>query len=151
MDQIFDTFDILILAAAFVSLIATVVMFKVSRNQEVGHPEFGHMTGPPLLLVILTMLLFLTWITVAVSYIDLGGMNVVVAMGVATIKGSLVALYFMHLRWDRPYNAVILVASLFFLGLFLSFALLDTGEYNTSLIDDPFLKIPSEQFGVEQG
>jgi cytochrome c oxidase subunit 4 len=109
------------------------------------------MTAPTLLLVILTMLLFLTWITVAVSYIDLGGMNVVVAMGVATIKGSLVALYFMHLRWDRPYNAVILVASLFFLGLFLSFALLDTGEYNTSLIDDPFLKIPSEQFGVEQG
>ncbi len=151
MEQILDNVDLLILAAAFVSLIATVVMFKRSRNQEVDHPKFGHMTAPTLLLVILTMLLFLTWITVAVSYIDLGGMNVVVAMGVATIKGSLVALYFMHLRWDRPYNAVILVASLFFLGLFLSFALLDTGEYNTSLIDDPFLKIPSEQFGVEQG
>ncbi len=151
MEKILDNVDLLILSAAFVSLIATVVMFKRSRNQEVSHPEFGHMTGPPLLLVILTLLLFLTWITVAVSYLDLGGMNVIVAMGVATIKGSLVALYFMHLRWDRPYNAVILVASLFFLGLFLSFALLDTGEYNDSLIDDPFLKIPAEQYGVEQG
>ncbi|MAW76744.1 MAG: cytochrome oxidase subunit IV [Planctomycetes bacterium] len=109
------------------------------------------MTGPTLLLVILTLLLFLTWLTVAVSYVDLGGLNVVVAMGVATIKGSLVSLYFMHLRWDRPYNAIILVGSLLFLGIFLGFALLDTGEYNPSLIDDPFLKINAEQFGNEQG
>ena len=72
-------------------------------------------------------------------------------MGVATIKGSLVALYFMHLRWDRPYNAIIFVASLLFLGVFLGFALLDTAEYNPSLIDDPFLKIPVEQYGAEQG
>ena len=72
-------------------------------------------------------------------------------MGVATVKGTLVALYFMHLRWDRPFNSIIFVGSLLFLGIFLGFALLDTAEYNPSLIDDPFLKINTEQFGSEQG
>ena len=51
MEKILDNVDLLILSAAFVSLIATVVMFKRSRNQELSHPKFGHMTGPPLLLV----------------------------------------------------------------------------------------------------
>jgi cytochrome c oxidase subunit 4 len=151
LETILNNVDLLILSSAFLSLIATGVVFNIMRKEVTPHPEFGHMTGPTLLLVILTMLLFLTWLTVAVSYLDLGGLNVVVAMGVATIKGSLVALYFMHLRWDRPYNAIIFVASLLFLGVFLGFALLDTAEYNPSLIDDPFLKIPVEQYGTEQG
>ena len=58
-------------------------------------------------------------------------------MGVATIKAILVSLYFMHLRWDRPFNAIILVGSFLFLGIFLGFALLDTGEYKENLIVDP--------------
>ena len=63
-------------------------------------------------------------------------LNIVVAMGVATIKATLVGLYFMHLRWDRPFNAIILVGSLLFLGIFLGFALLDTGEYQENMYTD---------------
>ncbi len=146
MNAILENVDVLILSAAFVSLVATLVVFKKTSNQKTPHPEFGHMTGPTLLLVILTALLFLTWLTVAVSYFDLGGMNVVVAMGVATVKATLVSLYFMHLRWDKPFNAVIFVGSLFFLGLFLAFALLDTGEYSDRIIVDPFNQIEATQF-----
>ena len=29
------------------------------------------------------------------------------------------ALFFMHLRWDKPMNAIIFCSTLFFLGLFL--------------------------------
>ena len=83
---------------------------------------------------ILTILLFLTWLTVAVSYVDLGGMNVIVAMAVATIKATIVALYFMHLRYDRPFNTVVLVGSFVFLGIFISFALLDGREYQSELV-----------------
>ena len=67
----------------------------------------------------------------------LGSLNIIVAMGVATIKATLVSLYFMHLRWDRPFNAIILVGSFLFLGIFLGFALLETGEYKEYLIVDP--------------
>jgi hypothetical protein len=57
----------------------------------------------------------------------------------------------MHLRWDRPFNAVIFVGSLFLLGLFLGFALLDTGEYKEVILDDPFQQIQATQYGSPQG
>ena len=47
-------------------------------------------------------LMVLTIITVAVSYVHLPvAMAILVALVVATIKGSLVALYFMHLLHER--------------------------------------------------
>ena len=79
------------------------------------------------------------------------GATMFILFSIAFVKVWFIASFFMHLRWDRPYNAIILVGSLLFLGIFLGFALLDTGEYNPSLIDDPFLKINAEQFGNEQG
>lgn len=43
-------------------------------------------------------LLALTFVTWQVSYFDLGMLNAVVAMVIASVKASLVALYFMHLK-----------------------------------------------------
>ena len=40
----------------------------------------------------------LTVVTVLVSYVNLGLMNVVVALLIASVKASLVALFFMHLK-----------------------------------------------------
>jgi cytochrome c oxidase subunit IV len=77
--------------------------------------------GPKVYGLVLAALLILTAITVAASRISFGSnmTNVIIAMGIASIKGSLVALFFMHLRWDKPMNAIIFCSSLFFLGLFL--------------------------------
>ena len=57
---------------------------------------------------------------VGASYIPCGtGLaNVIIAMLIAGVKASLVALFFMHLRWDRPVNAIVFCSTLFFLGLF---------------------------------
>lgn len=76
-------------------------------------------------LAILMALLFLTGVTVAASYVDLGPLNIVVALAIATLKASLVGLFFMHLLYDRPINGMILCAGFMFLGLLLSFCLLD--------------------------
>ncbi|OUU24530.1 MAG: hypothetical protein CBC13_03285 [Planctomycetia bacterium TMED53] len=134
MDALLNNVDLLILSAAFFCLFATIVVTRANRNTKDPHPVVGHITPTPLLLTILTLLLFLTWLTVAVSYVDMGDFNIIVAMGVATIKATLVGLYFMHLRWDKPFNAIILVGSLLFLGIMLGFTLLDTGEYQENLI-----------------
>ncbi|MEM0915774.1 MAG: cytochrome C oxidase subunit IV family protein, partial [Planctomycetota bacterium] len=91
---------------------------------------------------IVVLLLVLTWITVAVTWIDLDAMfnvpnlNVVVALGVALIKAAFVGFYFMHLRWDAPFNGLILVASLAFVVLFLSWTILDGQEV------DEFIETP---------
>ena len=86
--------------------------------------------GPRIYAAVLAALLALTVITVAASYVNFGStsVNVVVAMTIATCKASLVALFFMHLRWDKPMNAVIFVSSLFFLGVLLLFVFIDHGS-----------------------
>ncbi len=75
----------------------------------------------------LISLLILTGITVGASYIHFGSgaANVVVALTIATIKATLVALFFMHLLHDKPVNGLIAAAGFIFLGLFLMFTLLD--------------------------
>ena len=53
-------------------------------------------------LAIFASLLVLTALTVAVSRKDFGGStNVVIALGIATLKATLVAVIFMHLKWER--------------------------------------------------
>lgn len=75
----------------------------------------------------LIALLILTGVTVGASYVNFGSstVNVIVAMLIATMKASLVALIFMHLRNDKPLNSIIFVSSLIFLGIFLGFCMID--------------------------
>ncbi|HLH42725.1 MAG TPA: cytochrome C oxidase subunit IV family protein [Bryobacteraceae bacterium] len=81
----------------------------------------------------LIALLILTAITVAAASFDFGQGNVVIALFIATIKASLVVLFFMHLRWDKPVNAIIAMAGFLFLGIFILFCLLDFDARNNYL------------------
>ena len=48
-------------------------------------------------------LLVLTLVTVGVSYLELPEVEtVVLALAIATVKASLVALFFMHLKGEKP-------------------------------------------------
>jgi cytochrome c oxidase subunit IV len=94
----------------------------------------GHVVPWRLLAGVWATLVVLTVVTVGITWVDLGRLNLVAAMAIATVKASLVLLYFMHLRWDRPFNAVIFVATLCFAALFITLALLDTTTYQPDLI-----------------
>jgi len=63
----------------------------------------------------------LTLVTVAVSYLDLSvATGVALALLIATIKGSLVACYFMHLISEKKLILLVLVMTVvFFLSLLL--------------------------------
>ncbi len=76
---------------------------------------------------VLAALLILTAITVAASgiHFQTEAFNVVIALGIATIKASLVALFFMHLRHDKPMNAMIFLTGLAVLAIFLMLTLTD--------------------------
>ena len=50
--------------------------------------------------IILVLLLFLTAITITVTWFDAGSLSVGVAMLVACVKATLVLFYFMHLKFD---------------------------------------------------
>jgi caa(3)-type oxidase subunit IV len=64
-------------------------------------------------------LLFLTVVTVAVAHVDLGPLNFFVAFVVATVKASLVCLFFMNLFYDRKENGAIFATSFLFLAIFI--------------------------------
>lgn len=103
-----------------------------------GYPTSAPHAGPHvvpgwLLLAVFAALMLLTVVTVAVTWLDLGAWNLAAAMGIAAVKASLVALYFMHLRWDSPFYALLLVAALAFLALFLGFTLLDAVAYQPDI------------------
>lgn len=93
-----------------------------------------HLVPLKVLFGVWAALLFFTFVTVAVTWINLGPLSLPVAIGIATVKAMLVALFFMHLKYDRPFNSVVLVSSIFFLMLFVGLALLDTLHYRQDLI-----------------
>ncbi|MBN2295841.1 MAG: cytochrome C oxidase subunit IV family protein [Pirellulales bacterium] len=90
----------------------------------------AHVVDIRVLLGVFAVLMVLTTITVSVSYFDFGALNLFVAISVATMKAALVALYFMHLRYDNLFYAFVLLVGVAFLGLFLSITMLDSVEYH---------------------
>jgi cytochrome c oxidase subunit 4 len=91
-----------------------------------------HVVPPKVLLAVYGALLVLTLLTVGVTNFELGNWNVWVALLVALAKAAVVALYFMHLRWDSPFNAICLIAALFFVCIFIGIAVLDSKEYKVN-------------------
>jgi len=60
----------------------------------------AHITSYRTYKIILIALLFLTALTVTVTWVNAGQLAIAVALGIACIKASLVLLYFMHLKFD---------------------------------------------------
>lgn len=93
------------------------------------HGGLGHAVPMRILLGTWAALVVLTVVTVGATYVDLGEMNIFLAMGIAVVKSTFVALYFMHLRWDKPFHSIVFVSAALFVMLFISLALLDTTQY----------------------
>ena len=105
-----------------------------------GHHEglpgtIGHVSPVKSLVVVLLCLLTLTVITVAVAQVNLGRMNVVVAIGIACVKASIVAMWFMHLRCDKRFNFWILIGSLAFVAWMVGYILFDSSMYQHNIRD----------------
>jgi cytochrome c oxidase subunit 4 len=97
------------------------------------HAESHEHGGVAIYTRTLVALLILTALTVGAAYINLGSGNVVIALFIATIKAILVALFFMHLRWEKPMDSLIAMAGFIFLGIFIGFCLLDFDSRNNFL------------------
>jgi len=108
-------------------------MAQHSAPHEAHDHGFAHVVPYELLVGVFASLMVLTFITVAATWVDLGNLNLWIAMGIATMKAALVVLYFMHLRYDSPFNAVVFVTALVFMWLFLAITISDTVQYVPTL------------------
>ncbi len=70
-------------------------------------------------------LLLLTGLTTFVAFFDLGLFSPIVALTIAVVKASIVALFFMHLRYSGRLTWVVGGAGLFWLGILLTLSLSD--------------------------
>lgn len=96
-----------------------------NKDSHQQHQNHHHIMPNKVALTVGGALLGLTAVTVWVAGIDLGKINFLVAMIVATIKASLVALFFMNLKYDKKENAVMFVTSFLFLAIFISLTVTD--------------------------
>jgi len=83
------------------------------------------MAGYKVYFAVWGVLLVLTAVTVAVSYLNLGLWNASVALAIASLKARLVALYFMHLRHEIKLVLGFAVFPFLILGLILVGTLID--------------------------
>ncbi len=70
-------------------------------------------------------LIALTITTVAVSKLDLGEFNIVAAITIAVVKGTLVVLFFMHVKQSSAMTKVFVAAGFFWMAILLAFVLAD--------------------------
>lgn len=97
--------------------------------------DFSHPAPLWMLFAVFFALLFLTWLTVWQSTLDLGGIEIYVSLAVATLKAGLVIFIFMHMLWDKLLNAIIFFSSLIFVSLFVGITLMDATSYKDTIID----------------
>ena len=77
------------------------------------------------LLAVLLVLLTLTGITVGVSRIELGALNIWAAILIASVKSSLVLLFFMHMKHEGRFIRTTFIVTVFTLAVLVSFLFWD--------------------------
>jgi len=89
------------------------------------HEHTEHIVPPGTYLGIILALLFLTALTVAAAFVNLGRFNIVVALAIATLKATLVVLFFMHAKYSPKRTKLVIMAGIFWLIILLFMTLSD--------------------------
>lgn len=81
--------------------------------------EEQHLLPFKVYLLVWAALIVGTGITVGACYADLGHLAIFTAILIATAKAGLVLLYFMHLRYEKPLFAIMILVLLATYGIFI--------------------------------
>lgn len=84
-----------------------------------------HIVSRKIYLRIFGALIVLTILTIVIAGIDLGPLNTVVALAIAAMKATLVALFFMHVRYSSRLTQVVVVSGLFWLCIMFALTMSD--------------------------
>jgi cytochrome c oxidase subunit 4 len=79
----------------------------------------AHVVPQKIYLLVFATLLCLTLITVDVAFYNFGWLNIYLALTIATIKATIVVLYFMHVKYSPRLTWVFAIAGLFWMVILL--------------------------------
>lgn len=98
----------------------------MATSEQDYHEQTAHHVIPPRVYVtVFALLLIFTALTVFIATVELGAWNIPVALLIATIKASLVFLFFMGVRWYAPMLKTIAAAGFIWFGIMVMFTLSD--------------------------
>ena len=101
---------------------------NASQNTATPHEHISSLGSS---VAIWIVLLICTALTAGVAFIDLGPLNTIVALTIATFKAILVVLFFMHVKYTHEkLTGLVIVSAIFFLFLLLTLSMAD---YTTRL------------------
>jgi cytochrome c oxidase subunit 4 len=94
---------------------------------SVTNPEHGehHIIGPKTYGIIFVTLLVLTGITVKAAFVDLGILNPVIALAIASTKATIVILFFMHVFYQSRLIKLTVAAGFFTFLILITMTLSD--------------------------
>lgn len=84
-----------------------------------------HIASTKFYMTIFFILMICTVLTYFVWTIDLGFFNIVVALGIAIFKATLVIRYFMHVKWSPMLSKMAVVTAITFLFILLTLTSMD--------------------------
>jgi cytochrome c oxidase subunit 4 len=87
--------------------------------------EHAHIIPYRTFLLVWVALLVLTGLTIAAAQFHFGALNVWIALGIATLKSSLVVAVFMHMKYEQPLFKLTLLSALAILAIFVGMTFLD--------------------------
>jgi cytochrome c oxidase subunit IV len=97
----------------------------MATKEQIMTDEHEHQLSYRFLGFILGALVVLTAVTVGVSYVDWGFLNVPISLFVASCKATLVLLFFMHIKYEGMVIKVSFISTVVFLAIMISFTFWD--------------------------
>ena len=82
--------------------------------------QTGHVLPKRTYYTIYVLLLVCTFLTWQVAFFDLGPMNTVAALTIAVFKAVIVVLFFMHVKYSTRLTWLVVIGSVFWLGILLA-------------------------------
>ncbi len=89
------------------------------------HQEQAHIVPYRTFVLVWIALLVLTGITIAAAQFHFGALNIWIALGIATVKSTLVVAFFMHMKYEQRLFKLALLAALAILAIFIGFTFFD--------------------------
>ena len=93
-------------------------------------------------------LILLAALTTALAYVPMGIGNTVAALAIAVAKMALVALFFMHMRYDKGLTRIVIIAGLMWLAIMITLTASDEFTRHWSPIPSnwgPAISMPQKQ------
>jgi cytochrome c oxidase subunit IV len=87
--------------------------------------QIHHVVPKKIYYTIFGLLMFCTYLTIQIAYMDLGPLNTIGALAIATFKATIVVLFFMHVKYSTRLTWAVVLGSLFWLGILIALTMAD--------------------------